>query len=548
MSRSDFLSTLSVVREASMRNVTTFIGVLLGLVLITSHASAKLVRPIKQYDTSVSGSISVEQVDGKRIYYLKDRTNNWTYTLGSRNGELNEEFVRILESAFERNMPVTIKGELSIWKDRVLSLDIREVEYLEASSMKDTSFTQLGGPDDTSGQAFSPGQLLPGLGGERSPNAQGTIGKWTFMVYMDGDNDLERFVVKDIERELAFFSKDVHIVVLADRIPRYDKSRGNWTGTLLFVTRSGITATVADAVEDWGEANMGDPRTLERFITWSKINYPADRYALFFWDHGWTWRPYQSIWDQTSDDTLDPDEILSVMERVGPVDVVAFDGCEQADIEVQAQWRRHASVFVGSQDDMGWDGIEYERVLPSLLADPSMSPEELGLLLAQSMTRHTDGVTASMTVLNEDWDILLAAVDMWAKALLHKLPKYRSEYDLAWHRTVGMADPLNKDLGDAARKILETVPDSLIRARSQAVIDALSRTIAYEWHVDNPEYQGVSGLTIFWPLTLSDLDEPSSPQNDFSYYRHKLLFSAMTHWDEFLKSYTRRERSTEVTQ
>jgi hypothetical protein len=230
------------------------------------------------------------------------------------------------------------------------------------------------------------------------------------------------------------------------------------------------------------------------------------------------------------------------------VNVVAYDACEQAAIEVQAQWRRYASVFVGSQADVGWDGIEYEKVLPSLLADPAMSPEELGLLLAQSMTADTDGETASMSVLNEDWDVLLAAVDKWARALLHKLPKHRMEYDLARHQTVGMSDPLNKDLGDAARKILETVSDPLVRARSQAVIDALSRTIAYEWHAANAEYEGVSGLTIFWPQTWHDLDEPSSSQHDFAYYRRKLEFSAMTHWDEFLKAYTRPKLSTGPTQ
>lgn len=368
--------------------------------------------------------------------------------------------------------------------------------------------------------------------------AESTTGKWTLMVYMNGDNDLERFVAKDIETELGFSSDDVHVVVLADRTPGYDRSRGDWTGTLLFVTRSGITATVADAVEDWGEVSMGDPQTLDRFIAWCKINYPADRYALVLWDHGWTWRPYQSLWDQTSDDTLDPNEILAVMETAGPVDLVAYDACEQASIEVQAQWRNHASVFVGSQADLGWDGIEYDRVLPSLLANPSMSPEELGLLMAHSMTVDTDAETASMAVLNEDWDNLLVAVDEWARTLLYRLPLHRSDYDIARSQTIGMSDPLNKDLGDAARKILEVVPDPVVRARSQAVIDALGRTIVYEWHVNNAEYQGVSGLTIYWPRNPQDLDEPSSPPNDFRYYRRNLEFSTLTHWDEFIRAYT----------
>lgn len=113
-----------------MRKASPFIGAILALILIGSHASARLMRPAKKYDTTVSGNITVEQVDGKRIYYLIDKENNWVYTLGNRNGELKEEFIDILEKAFEKNVPVRIKGELSIWKDRVLSLEIKGVQYV----------------------------------------------------------------------------------------------------------------------------------------------------------------------------------------------------------------------------------------------------------------------------------------------------------------------------------------------------------------------------------------------------------------------------------
>ena len=45
--------------------------------------------------------------------------------------------------------------------------------------------------------------------------------KWTVMVYISGDNDLEEYVVKDIELELAptGSSANVQVVALADRGP-----------------------------------------------------------------------------------------------------------------------------------------------------------------------------------------------------------------------------------------------------------------------------------------------------------------------------------------
>src|SRR5512134_790810 len=120
--------------------------------------------------------------------------------------------------------------------------------------------------------------------------------KWTVMVYISGDNDLEGYVVSDIESELAFTgsTNDVQIVALVDRGPGYDTSRGDWQTTEFFHVTQGMTADLAHADVDWDaqhadELDMGDPQTLIDFVTWSKANYPADHYALYFWGHGWNW-------------------------------------------------------------------------------------------------------------------------------------------------------------------------------------------------------------------------------------------------------------------
>ena len=118
--------------------------------------------------------------------------------------------------------------------------------------------------------------------------------KWTVMVYMSGDNNLEDYIVKDLELELAALGStpNVQVTALADRGPGYDTSRGDWqTHEAVSTRRRGCSPTRRSAVADWGERNMGDPDTLADFVEWSKANYPADRYALYFWGHGWGWHP-----------------------------------------------------------------------------------------------------------------------------------------------------------------------------------------------------------------------------------------------------------------
>ncbi len=364
------------------------------------------------------------------------------------------------------------------------------------------------------------------------------VKEWTWMVYMVGDNDLESYVQKDTESELDYSNEDINVVILADRHPQYDPKRGNWTQTLLFYAYPGITVYPENALEDWGERNMGDPQTLIDFVQWTKAHYPANRYVLVLWNHGWMWRPYQSWWDETDDDTLDLHEIEAVMDVVGPVDVVALDACEQMALENMTMWRHYATAAAGSEDDTGMDAIEYEDVLPVLQTNPAMSNDELAIRLAESQNDYT----SSSVTLGTAMDNLVVAVDELAVALLDALPTHRAEIETAAQRSFGMEDPTNKDLYDAAREIKAQVSDPTVQAKAQAVMDAVDVAVTHSHYVDPKGWWGyednIYGITLWWPRSVSELDEPSSPQwNDFDYYRNYLEFSQVTHWDEFLDAF-----------
>ena len=83
----------------------------------------------------------------------------------------------------------------------------------------------------------------------RSAHAAAARAKWTVMVYISGDNNLEDFVVKDLELELAptGSSANVQVVALADRGPGYDTSRGDWQTTKLYHVTQGMVADAGSA-------------------------------------------------------------------------------------------------------------------------------------------------------------------------------------------------------------------------------------------------------------------------------------------------------------
>jgi hypothetical protein len=354
--------------------------------------------------------------------------------------------------------------------------------------------------------------------------------KWTVMVYISGDNDLEDYVMQDIERELAVTgsSANVQVVVLADRGPGYDTSYGDWQTTKLFHVTKGMKASSESAVADWGERNFGDKQTLIDFVTWTKAHFPADHYALYFWGHGWNWHPGYVMLDDTSNDTLDMEEVSAALPSLGFIDMVGFDGCNMASIEVQYLWHGHATALAHSQEWVGGEGVQYDLVLAQLAANPNMTADQVAIATSQSATGDK---TWSAVAVDSRLEALLSAVDQWSVALNNGLAANRKKYEQAFGATRSFWQaPMDKDLYDMAYEINHNVTDANIKAKSQAVMNAFDSVVLHERHVN--AYADAHGITIY------HISKATQKDSDYTYYRG-LDFALQTGWDEFLDAYAR---------
>jgi hypothetical protein len=373
--------------------------------------------------------------------------------------------------------------------------------------------------------------MLAGTAFAAPPTSQA---KWTVMVYISGDNNLEAYVVKDIEEELGLVGSnaDIKILALADRGPGYDTSRGDWQTTKLFYVTQGMLADSASAVADWGERNFGDPQTLIDFVKWSKSNYPADHYVLYFWGHGWNWHPGYVMLDDTDQDTLDYHEIKAAIPSLGFIDVVGFDGCNMASIEVYKLWQGHATAVAASQEYVNWNGIEYDVVLSQLVANPGLTADQVAVASAQSAIVQGGERTWSAVAVDTRLGTLLTAADQFAMALNNGLAANRKKYDRAFGATRTMWQaPMDKDLYDMAYEINRQVSDSNIKSKSQSVMTAFNSVVLWEGHTN--AYSDVHGITIYHISKASEKDA------DYNYYRSTLDFALQTSWDEFLDAYAK---------
>jgi hypothetical protein len=373
--------------------------------------------------------------------------------------------------------------------------------------------------------------VLTGAADAAPPTLPAPQAKWTVMVYISGDNNLEDYVVKDIELELAptGSSAAVQVVALADRGPGYDTSRGDWQTTKLYHVTQGMTADAASAVADWGERNMGDPQTLFDFVTWTKANYPADHYALYFWGHGWNWHPgYVMLDDTNNGDTLDMDEMQDVVPLLGFIDVVGYDGCNMASIEIFNLWHGHATAVTSSQEYVGWEGIQYDQVLAQLASHSNWTADQVAIATSQSASADK---TWSAVAVDSRLNPLLTAVDELAVALNNGLAANRSKYNRAFGatRTFWQA-PMDKDLYDMAYELNRNVTNATVKTKSLAVMNAFNGVILHERHVK--AYSDVHGITIY------HISKASEKDSNYTYYQATVDdFALQTGWDEFLDAY-----------
>jgi hypothetical protein len=291
-----------------------------------------------------------------------------------------------------------------------------------------------------------------------------------------------------------------------------------------------MTADAAHQVADWGERDMGNPQTLIDFVTWSKANYPADHYALIFWGHGWAWRPGVVMRDDTNNDTLDYPEEKGAMPSLGFIDVVGYDGCNMASIEIFNLWRGHATAVTGSQEWVGGEGLQYDLVLAQLAAaQGNMTADQVAVAFAQTATADK---TWSAVAVDSRFDGLVTAVNNLAVALNNGLARNRKQYDQAFTatRTFWQA-PMDKDLYDMAYELNGKVSDTTVKTRSQAVMSAVNSVVLFDRHTN--AYADTHGITIY------HISKATEKDSNYTYYRSTVDFALQTSWDEFVDAYAK---------
>ncbi len=391
---------------------------------------------------------------------------------------------------------------------------------------------------------------------------------WTIMIYSAGDNDLESYLLTDIQEMKDGFinNQGVELIVIIDRIPGYSSDNRileeNFSDTRLYRITSGAATRIDGGFEfpeitetSNYEANMGDANTLKKFIRCCKAKFPAENYALIFSDHGKG--PRRFCEDETSNnDHLYIAEVTDVLEKKDSVDLIGFDACRMGSIEVAYQYRPgnddfNAKIMVASPEYIRGYGWSYDEILKRFRRDEGTNGEidtidggmekyynpasltalEFGEIIVEEqydLTKEDRDQTLSCYDLSKVLDVKVA-VDDFSKILFTENAKenfeqnvrgeytntitmryfYYPEYEWNWIR-----QPLF-DLYDLCDGWIGSSPESLTYKTSDVRLEiknTVDEMIVYSFACsDIPDFKnGNNGLSIFIP-DGDRLDEENDP-------------------------------------
>lgn len=275
-------------------------------------------------------------------------------------------------------------------------------------------------------------------------------------------------------------------------------------------------------VDEQPSANMGEAETLEEFLFFAKENYPADKTAVVFWNHGGGSVSGVAFDELYGLDSLTLDEMYTAFQNVWepsmesqPIELIGFDACLMATVDVAYAFCDIAHYLVASEENEPGNGWYYSGWMGALAEDPSMNGEELGRVICDSFYAGCEAVgtqdktTLSLTDLSKAGPLMEAYEAFGAEALSAACnnPGFFSQFARIAVRSENYGGNTKEegyknmvDLGHLARQSVD------ILGSAKNVLDALEECVLYQ--VSGIYREEATGLSCYYSYNgdLEDLD------------------------------------------
>lgn len=249
-------------------------------------------------------------------------------------------------------------------------------------------------------------------------------------------------------------------------------------------------------VEEKDTVSMGDAQTLYEFLYFANTNFPADKVAVTFWNHGGGSVTGAAFDELHGLDSLDLAEMYQAFDAIWPANInnpalelVGFDTCLMATVDVAAVFQNFAKYLVASEETEPGNGWLYSGWVGELAKNPAMDGDDLGIAICNTYYEGCEAVgtqdqtTLSVTDLTKLTPLLEAyeAFGQEAFVAASQDPGFFAELGRAAAQSENYGGNTREqgytnmvDLGHLARQTAWMLPSA------QSVCDTLSECVIYQ--------------------------------------------------------------------
>lgn len=373
------------------------------------------------------------------------------------------------------------------------------------------------------------GVPVDGLAVEQLPTAQPKA--FTYLSYEALDNNLFGDLNRILDTlELVGSNNQMNLLAQTDSFGHGNTARYFITPDKQFNDYQPMV--VSPFVKLGPEAeNSGDPQTLAKAVQWGFNSYPARFNWLNVSSHG---MGFAGI--NYDDNPAASMNIMSFAQAVRQglggkkLDVVSFDACLMATVEVASELQDVSNILVGSEDSTYYWGRGYYQTMAKIAQNPAaMNPDQI--VRSMVVDIHSKGAS-NMTLTISASDLrkmkeLEPELDRFAHALRKALVTQKSTVIRAMQQTrefhMGENIPF-RDLNRVLSLAKSQVQDRDVAAAADRINHILYRRGLIMFSRQNKVEKGEGrGLSIYLP---------TDGQVSQSYRQSRL--ARATQWDEFL--------------
>lgn len=227
------------------------------------------------------------------------------------------------------------------------------------------------------------------------------IRDWTFLIFMNGNNNLDSYGAFNINQMETVGSTDkINIVVQWASMSASSVKR-------VFIKKDNdINKVTSPVVQDVGNVDMGDYKSLVDFVRWGVAHYPANHYFIDVWDHGGGWhlktalsaemRAKDISWDDKSNHYIKTEELAEAMRESAQiighnVDVYGSDACLMGMAEVADQMSGVVDTYIGSEETEPLKGWPYDVLLSKWNALAHATGSDIAKILVKEYVKAYSG-------------------------------------------------------------------------------------------------------------------------------------------------------------